>query len=473
MAIIYKVPDKYYFRIHHIRPRFKNDVENVLISVATEISKIPKMEKNDFMEAVNRAIWRYPGNSTKTLKTIDNWRTEISSLFGLIEYDSDGGFCWPSSMAKNLAENQDLVEFFKYFLYYFQYPGGHLKQYETLKYIKSGIKFKPARYILNLLSTAKEETGKSFGITKAELTHCVFNDLRVTRDNRPIHEIVDLIIDNRGKNIDYNWEGDIIRYAGDILDYMVIADLLVQHGSKYYLNHTESENIRAFIENEFYFNSYDNLYGKIDLTIENINAFQDSWFHFVNQRIDKDIFKTDIFKYLGIEESEYTKLAQTALDEFYQQIGEGLVETKEIGDMGENLVLGHEWMRVKIGGRPDLIHLIVRIPNALGIGYDIQSIELDAKKRLIEVKSTISSKKISFNKFHLTPNEWNTAESFGERYFVYRLMISKRITQLFVIQNPVGKYKSSLIEMIQVSEGVDITFKENVGVWEKLLIWQS
>ena len=27
---MYKVPDEYYFRIHHVRPRFKDDVENVL-----------------------------------------------------------------------------------------------------------------------------------------------------------------------------------------------------------------------------------------------------------------------------------------------------------------------------------------------------------------------------------------------------------------------------------------------------------
>lgn len=26
---MYKVPDEYYFRIHHVRPRFKDDVENV------------------------------------------------------------------------------------------------------------------------------------------------------------------------------------------------------------------------------------------------------------------------------------------------------------------------------------------------------------------------------------------------------------------------------------------------------------
>ena len=32
--------------------------------------------------------------------------------------------------------------------------------------------------------------------------------------------------------------------------------------------------------------------------------------------------------------------------------------TKDIGDIGENLVHGHECMRIKLGGREDLLHLL-------------------------------------------------------------------------------------------------------------------
>ena len=38
----YQVPNQFYFRIHHVRPRFKNDVENVLIFVAESIAKLKK-----------------------------------------------------------------------------------------------------------------------------------------------------------------------------------------------------------------------------------------------------------------------------------------------------------------------------------------------------------------------------------------------------------------------------------------------
>ncbi len=69
-----------------------------------------------------------------------------------------------------------------------------------------------------------------------------------------------------------------------------------------------------------------------------------------------------------------------------------MLTTKDIGDIGESLVHGHECMRMKLGGREDLIHLIKRIPTQFAVGYDISSVELNECKRYIEVKTTISSK---------------------------------------------------------------------------------
>ena len=475
MSIDYEIPEEYYFRVHHIRPRFKNDVESVLIYIASEISKLPPMVKDDFMESVNKAIKRYPGNATKTPKTINNWRTEISSLFGLIVYNTEYNTCAPGAITKTLAENQDLIEFFKYFLYYFQYPGAHLKTYEIMKFIEAGIKFKPAKYILDLLYSGEKKEGKRFGITKAELTHCVFNDLRVTRDGKKPSQVVDLIIENRKKNAKYNWSGDIIRYAGDILDYMVLADLLVQYGNTYYLNLNDQESIAAFRKSNVYFNFYNPLYGKKQLTLDDVNVFYDQWYHFVNREIKDDIFKTDLFKYLGIDRSEYTRLQEISYEEFYRILeSKEEIKTKEIGDFGENLVHGHECMRIKLAGREDLIHLIMKIPSAFAMGFDIHSVEPDETKRYIEVKTTISQSSITFNKFHMTTNEWKTAESLRERYFVYRLMVSKDNRKMFIIRDPVSQYKADTgaIE-IMIRDGADVTFNDSAGKLEGLLIWAS
>ena len=160
----YHIPDDLYFRIHHVRPRFKNDVENVLVYMATEISKMNEAHKEKFADLLNEAIRRYPGNAVKELKTINNWRTEISSLFGFLEYNGD--IVKPGRRAIELAQKEDLVEFFKYYLYNFQYPGAHLKVQEIAKQISAGIHFKPAQYILSVLKYAEENTGSRQYLTK-------------------------------------------------------------------------------------------------------------------------------------------------------------------------------------------------------------------------------------------------------------------------------------------------------------------
>ncbi len=469
----YAVPPEYYYRIHHIRPRFKNDVENVLVFMATQLVKMPRMEREEFIEEANNAIRLYPGNATKELKTINNWRTEISSLFGLIEFDLELDEYWPSAMSYNLVDKQDLVEFFKYFLYYFQYPGGHLKPHETCKYINAGVKFKPAKYILRLLSEAEKQTKQSFGITKAELTHCVFNDLRVTRDDHPLDEVIDLILANRKQKADYDWTGDVIRYAGDILDYMVVADLLTFQGNYYYLNKAENESIYAFLDSDVYFHKYDSLYGKPGLTSQDVSVFQDDWFHYVNQLEKIDVFRTDVFNYLGIDKSKYAELKVGVLEDFYKlaETKEG-ISAKEVGDLGEYLIHGHECARLKKVGKEKLLHLVVRIPNEFAVGYDIQSLEEDETKRYVEVKTTISSKELNFNTFHLTTNEWMAAESLDGRYYVYRLMVSKESVILFMIQDPVAKYKSDLLKMVP-RDGADITFSGSSGEWVELLLWEG
>ena len=158
----YKVPSQFYFRIHHARPRFKSDVENVLIFVAESIAKLSPMSEADFAKKLNQAIYGYPGNANKELKTINNWRTEISSLFGFVQHNP-GDIAEPGRRAKELARDGDLVAFFKTFLYSFQYPGAHIKSHAILEQIEHGIHFKPAQYLLRLLTYIKKVEGANKG----------------------------------------------------------------------------------------------------------------------------------------------------------------------------------------------------------------------------------------------------------------------------------------------------------------------
>jgi len=140
----YNIPDKHYFRIHHVRPRFKNNIEEVLLFMATAISSVRLLPKKDFGTFLIKEIYKFPGNQNRKLKTIHNWRTEIAALFSL--YYEDDEFSKPSSLAIDLAKSQDLTKFFKYFLYTFQYPGGHIKPREVLNLLEKKILFHPTNY---------------------------------------------------------------------------------------------------------------------------------------------------------------------------------------------------------------------------------------------------------------------------------------------------------------------------------------
>ena len=484
----YKVPEGYFFRVHHVRPRFKGDIENVLIYIAEEISRVGEKEVDKFVEEVNAALFRYPGNAHRELKTINNWRTEISALFGFIEHTNTTDK--PGRRAIELAKSGDLVECFKTFLYNFQYPGAHIKPNRVLEQIEEGIHFKPAQYILKLLRYANRDGGNSIGITKFEVCHCIFNDLRVTRDCEGVEKTWDRIFQNRKNGVAYDQTGDIIRYAGDIVDYMEIANLLKTYDSRtYYLNTLEEESIVKFCESNEWFNGYDKMIRQKGGTMEDVKACINSWFSYVNRDMEDTDFSTDILAYIASDEEELRQLKEnttnvetSCLSDLIQRdniLEKRIIQyfdqltTKDIGDIGENLVHGHECMRIKLGGREDLLHLIKRIPTQFAVGYDISSVELDERKRYIEVKTTISSKPLHFNRIHLTKNEWNTASSTHDRYYVYRLMLSKNERKLFLLQDPVGLYKKDKINMIP-SDGADITFDpKEVGQFEELLTWKN
>lgn len=469
---MYSIPKEYYIRLHHVRPRFKNDIENVLIFMASEISKIPECSEEDFKNKLNTSIYLYPGNSTKTLKTINNWRTEISSLFSFVE--TKNGVSKPSLRAKELYHNEDLVEAFKKFLYTFQYPGAHIKSHEVLKLIENGVKFKPAQTILKVLKAGEKATGKHVGISKAEACHCIFNDLRCVRDHENPIVTWKRIEDNRNNHMEYDTTGDVIRYAGDILDYMEIANLLKTYDSKmFYINTLENESVIKFINSSEWFDGYDEMISRKTANLSMISKCEEKWVDYVNRDLSDTDFSTDILAYIADDSSDYENLKEQSKKLFAEKLDEKSISTKDIGDMGEGLVHSHECERIRIAGRTDLIHLIKRIPTSFAVGYDIQSVETDERKRYIEVKTTISQKPLHFNKIHLTPNEWNTANTTRDRYFVYRLGISKTERKLFIIQDPVGLYKNDVIDMIP-KDGAEIVFDvKTAGKFEELLSWAN
>ena len=473
------------YRIHHIRPRFKNDIESVLAFMANEISNIGRESGIEFKKQMNNAIRFYPGNASLKEKTINNWRTEISALFGLIlEYDNH---IEPSKRNLALSSSGNLIEFFRNFLFYFQYPGGHLKPKEAMEMVRAGIKFKPAAYILKLLvyGTTQLE-GKRFGLSKAEATHLIFNNLKVTRDQAPCEDIYDLVMKNRTEGFEYDQTGDVVRYAGDILDYLVLADLAdCKIDNKYYPKMQNLHLIDEYLSDEGYFDGYDELYSKKEINIDDIKAQQLNWQMYSTQSNER--LKYTIAPVGKLKSKEKSKeptsskrdieRASVAITEDIKARLEQVMNTSsttlDIGNLGEAISIEHEKNRIKLAGGEDQIHKIQKIPEQYSMGFDIKSlsgIDGDFSQIFIEVKSTTSRNKLTAFSFNLTTNEFSSAKTHRGLYFIYRIFLTEEDISLFVINDPVSRAFREEIDLNLTSNGGQFKFSDQAGHWEKILI---
>ena len=465
----YTVPKKYFYRLHHVRPRFKNNVEAVLLYMADVITSVGCIEKSDFKKFLIEEIYKFPGNSTKKLKTIQNWRTEIAALFSL--YYEEKEFSIPSDIAKNLSLNQDLTKFFKYFLYSFQYPAGHIKPKEIVDLIKHNIQFHPTTYFLKVIRELKEIDNEQAFLTKGEACHMIYNDLRAITDSRfeRIQEIAQRIYQNRKIGMKYDLTGDVIRYAGDTLDYMTLGNLVKNYAGKYFTNSSEERAIKKILEVKEYF-KYEG-----ELSSKSIVSQKGAWVKYVTEHIKNEVFETNVLAFIAKDEKDYKQLQERTAYIKVADIPEAGARTKDIGDYGESLVYGHECMSLKLSLREDLIKWVQCIPNHLAVGYDIQSVNKDETKKYIEVKSTISSKMITFNRFKLTKNELSSAQTLGENYFVYRLKINKveerTRLRLSIIKNPIKLFKDNEID-INLSTG-EVNMQSYEGIETELLDWKD
>lgn len=486
----YNLPPELWHRIHFVRPRFKSNIENVLLYMANECCRIPRLTCEEYSERYFNAIRRFPGNIDSSVKTLQNWRTEIPALFGFYTEDKEAGFTETSSMARFLHEQQDLPQFLRFFLFSFQIPGGHMKANELQDIIYHNIRFKPAKAIIHVLLAGNEilsERGeqKEMSISAEEATYCLFNDVRVTSGSVSYRSVAETILDNRRNRIKYynrrdpnimssrgepRTKGDVTRYAGDILDYMEIANLLDKRHNYFYLKGNETQAIKLFAEDQTYFDGYEQFYGKTDISAADISRVEPLWFDYVNRSLNPDLFKTDISSLIA-EPGYIDVIFGPRIQEVVQ--GEGT--TKDIGNLGEAIICGHEKMRLKVAGYEDFVRLVQVVDSPqYHPGYDIDSYEADGTEdhRYIEVKTTISKKAIQMFGFHMSPNEWRVANTIGYHYCVYRLMLSEKNRVLLVLRDPVNLYRTSRIEALP-SNGMDISFDSDTFKPTTILEWQQ
>lgn len=488
----YRVPEEFRSRIHFVRPRFKENIENVLLYLANACCRIEDCDCESYNQKFTNAIRYFPGNFNATEKTIANWRTETPALFAFYKEDKERNVTRTSQMAMFLNENQDLTQFFKLFLYSFQFPGGHLKADANIALIRKGVRFKPAQLILKICMAATkiyEEKGleKDFSLSSEELTYCVFDDSRITSGKTTPEEAAQIIIENRKMHKKYydksdsfifnskrkpRSKGDVTRYAGDILDYMVLADLMKKNDYGYYsLKEGQVTSIEAFIEDSSFFTNYDRFYTNSYIDTADVSAQESLWYEYVEKQMNPDLFKTDVVQ-LFKESCDIPKIHKERID---YVLTNSQATTKDTGNIGEAIVEGHEKIRLVSAGFPELSKR-VKIVDCCGYhpGYDIDSFEGDVDQihRYIEVKTTISKHKIQQFDFHMSPNEWSVAATQREHYYVYRLMLSAEEMILYILKNPVKLYKSDKIEATP-RNGMEIHFEKEKFSTTDVLVCRS
>ena len=465
-----------FFRLHHPRPRFKNQIEDVLIYVASAVSRIGKLHEGEFDEQFRLTLRTYPGNGHRTQKTIENWRTEIDALMGFV-IRSDG-FAEPSQLAWDLAESQNLVDFFKTFALRFQYPGGHMKPRAVAEAIMASVKFHPASYVARVLVEGRLLSGgESIGIDKAEATALIWNDLRVTSGTRSPKEVADELLRNRKSKVPYPADGDVVRYAGDVLDYMVLGNLLVRNpAGRYFVSPRSEREIAQLITNPEIFNGYDRLYEFRQVDAADAVAVEADWHRFVGaglSHFSTDVDLADLLADIDEAVEDSPVFASAILMSLRAKLKEGAqVGAKETGNVGENLILLHESNRLTNAGAQGLAKQIKKIPDHFGVGYDIKSfLDGSGRHKYIEVKSTISHGELRNKQFTLTRNEWQAAEAQKQSYWVFRVLISAKSVRCFVLHDPVSLYKSDLISATPTKDaGMLISYQEESGVWEELIL---
>ena len=486
----YQVPDKYWHRIHFVRPRFKSNIENVLLYMANECCRIPRCSCEEYSSRYLNAIKMFPGNIDMAEKTLHNWRTEIPALFGFYKEDKEVNITETSEMAVFLHENQDLTQFLRLFLFSFQFPGGHMKPQDLKNIIYHKIRFKPARTIIQVLMSGNKLLGeigctKEMSLSAEEVTYCIFNDIRVTSGKVTPEQIAKNIIDNRKNKVKYynpndpkvlsltgtaRSKGDMTRYAGDILDYMEIANLLEKHNGYYFMKGNEQVSLNTFANDVTWFSGYELFYKKNRIETKELSKIEPLWFEYVNNSMKPNLFKTDIRSIIA-----HSEVIDVVFDDRIKDIvSSDDRTTKDIGNLGEAIVCGHEKMRLKINGYDEFIKLVQIVDSSTyHPGFDIDSFEADGTEdhRYIEVKTTISKKRIQMYGFHMSPNEWRVASTIKEHYCVYRLMLSEKEKILFVLRNPVALYKSDKIEA-EPRDGMEITFSTENFEPTQLLSWK-
>ncbi len=480
---MYPLSPEDHYRLHFIRSRYMNDYESELLRLCILIAEIGRWPEDSMTTTFRERLKLFPKLAGSANKTIDNFLTEVTSLFSLYVISGESGLC--GANASMLADSQDFITFFLHHQIKFQFPGGHVKANKALEHANLGIHFKPAQFFTKVFMAGQRLIGKdkSFGITPEEATWYITNDLRVLRGERSPETVAQAILEGREAQVDLSpptdlgayrlpigitrTPGDFFRYARDCMKMLEYAQVVKRADSGYrYLSPSAEKQIKVILADESWFDGYSTLVG-LNPSTKDMEDIRHEWLAYANDPIPAITRQDQLCSDPSLPAFVEPPVAATPLELAYQTLK---FSNNEIGAAGEEIVIRHEKKRLIAAGRKDLAKKVIKLPDQYGVGYDILSFEANEAKRYIEVKTTRSLQRVTINSFHLTTNEWKTAESNRDSYFVYRVILSENDgIDMVIITNPVGRYKKDELEMTP-RNGAEIQFDDRVSQSVRVLL---
>ena len=428
---------------------------------------------------------RLPHLSAASDKTVDNYFTEVTSLFSL--YVIEDEIAVAGKNATRLGENQNVFEFFLHHLLRFQFPGGHITPEAAIDNARHGIHFKPGRFFIELLLAGQKILGSdhAFGISPAEATWYGTNDLAVLRGQKSAHDVAKRILANRrledvDLEVPHNYleygltrglltaPGDFVRHARDCLTMLEYAQLATKAVDGYrYLKPNAYEAITQILEDESWFDGYSSFVGD-DPTPEEKDDLRSDWLAYANSWSPEGEIVIAGSSTPAVVHSDALPTLVSGIAEppvspsWLDDESSGGLTPNQIGQIGEEIAMRHEVAKLRNAGRADLAKQVRKIPDHFGVGYDINSWDVHGNRISIEVKTTASLNAMRVNSLTLTPSEWKAAEQIGLSYLVYRLVLaSEEGVTLMVLADPVNRYKRGELDMTP-RDGAIVSFEDAV-----------
>lgn len=433
------------YRCTIIRGKAKEKMDDFLPAYALVIDEICPCPENEFEQKFNNSFVRFLPESDRTLKTLNNHRTEISGkLFGMY-YRANDGMVYESQRTMKYLEDNDQPAFFKDICYKMQFPNGMDASQTLQARVFDKINIRPNAFVLKILQLAKAANQP---ITIKDIGYYVLNSLDVLQGKANPYEVLEAIVNDHNEGLyreikAYDDDGKpkaksyTMQHIREQMNYLELANLIrITDNKQIILNPNEAQTINLFVQDynkkpEFDVYSYDLSSPKKRKKFE---YEWDAYYACLSANASMFTTSSDALAFQGDEENDNTTESNSSG-----------INLTEFGDEGEALVYNYEKKRVAAYNQR-LANKVLSLGKTRGLGYDIQSViaepgDLDEFVKFIEVKSTKRytcpdpDDTMWIDTLNITRNEWIAAKQYKELYSIARVYFTSQGVSMFIISN--------------------------------------